>query len=1366
MKESESILFRKQLHSGYILDSIRKQLLIQNEPIDFSSLLFQLSYFEIEYGFEEKPIQDSIITVLENLLSRGLPTLPSVLIEDRFSEIFQITKKELNTKTGEIFYNDTGLIEKNIYQIYKSFFIIDPRINKKNKFDYFIKTWEDHNSSESEELFFHSILPNKFHESLRQLIEPQRSIKSILKYSKREENILESKLGNLQNDFYYQRVDFCFEFPEAKNYSNGIVIEIDGQQHNFEPQITLDKKRDYIINSLGWAPTVRISTEELFSIPIKKIENINDFLKHPYYKIVKENYDNPIWDQEFGLEALQIALSPIAIARIQKSILFLISSGVLKFESNIWNIAIIERDVPCAFLAIKDLIELFVNIFALEGKGRTPPDINLKIYNTKEFKSCKLNEGVETIPIENFELQNSFDIIIDVSVLQRDGFNYPNVINQNQNSNYLKIRSCHSPKEDRLIKSAKPIQYCISEESQPKPLVYFLRNIFRKINFREGQVEILKKTLSLQNVIALLPTGAGKSLTYQMSVLLQPGIALIIDPLKSLMRDQNDNLKAAGLDSTAFINSSIKANERADVSEKMVKGNYQFVFISPERLQIAEFRDYMNSMKDTYFTYCIVDEAHCVSEWGHDFRTAYLRLGKNAKKYCKTLLEKIPIIALTGTASFDVLADVQRELDIGDESAIVAPSKYEREELNFKIINVSEVDIPENADEFTIKELVADNKQIALHNIINDIPNLEWENNYDSIESFFDRKLKYNNSGIIFCPHVGWKFGVKHVTTQLSENYKSINSLIGTYAGSLEDDDLIDLEKVQNDFKNDIISLLVATKAFGMGIDKPNIRFTVHFNMPQSIESFYQEAGRAGRDRDRAYCFILYSPTTITNNSQILTVDKSLMLSFYNNSFRGIEKENQILLELLNEITYPQISINLKLNEIINYFDFPINFALWPKDNPYRIYVNGEEFPKSYGYIDLIDLDIFPETRTNRIIVTHEDAVQILKQILSLLQKKCPLNTSLINWLTKAETVPPHPGFEQLLLTMKDNETRRVVVGFTNDRIQKITNFLAITNHHWNERIVTKANNYCFSAEDFIYNLKKEFWKTTNQDFDFNENQKKQISTWFYQIRDEQDTYKAIYRLSLIGLIDEYEVDYNSKNIITTIIKKPDTNYIETLQSYIGRYVSAEEKSSVPEKIQASQGNTIIQKCCSFLIKFVYSKIAAKRLEAINVMESAIISGLNNGNFEEFINTYFDSRFTPRLRNFLYDYSIEIVWEIIREAGGDPDSVNHIRGACDRLLVENPDNAAFLLLRAFSKFLIPSYNKNEALSDFQKSWLLFKDLKGWSRKEFLLNLSKFYKLTISFDSKLKLYLDKEIFIEHKTWLKTFNETFLKDIKNV
>jgi len=840
------------------------------------------------------------------------------------------------------------------------------------------------------------------------------------------------------------------------------------------------------------------------------------------------------------------------------------------------------------------------------------------------------------------------------------------------------------------------------------------------------------------------------------------------------MKDQNDNLNSAGLDSTVFINSSLKSPiDREDRSEKMVKGFYQFVFISPERLQIPEFRDYLRQMTDTFFTYCVVDEAHCVSEWGHDFRTSYLRLGQNAREYCKTLSKNIPILGLTGTASFDVLADVQRELEINDESAIVAPSKYERKELNFEIIDVGEPEIPEGLeDDRKIKGLVADHKQNALNCYLNDLPHKEWGNGYEfeSIEDFMSSTVDYQNSGLIFCPHVGWKFGVKNIHSEIVTEFSELESSTGIYAGSLGDDDSIDLEEVQNQFKNDDLNLLVATKAFGMGIDKPNIRFTVHFNMPQSIESFYQEAGRAGRDKENAFCSILYSPTTINEkvNGEIssITVDKSLMLSFYYNSFRGIEKEKRIMWELLNEISFPYTKTLDALDEFLFDLNLELKCNVWQMNHHNRLYVNGEHFPESYGYIDLNNENVYPENREDRIILPFSESQDLLLQIKNRLLENCPQNKSLLEWITHQENIEPKPGFEKILSNMEvSDNSKKVVVGFTNDKTRIIADYLAQFDNSWEESMILKANDYCFTPSDFIRNLELEYWKKTNGNFDFNSSQIERISSLFFQIRDQSDTFKSIYRLSVIGIVDDYEVDYRTKTITASISKKSNEDFIGFLKKYVGRYVSTEEKNNVPNQVNEFRGDTVIQKCCGFLADFVYSKIAAKRYEAINVMESAIQSGLNDGNFEEFVNTYFDSKYTSDLRNYLYEYTIDLLWDYLNRTNGDPDSINHLRGACDRLLVENPDNPVLLLMRAFSRLLIPQYNKSDAISDMRKGWKIFIDLKDWERTEYFDHFSRFYEITKSYDSMSVQYLDNEIALDHLNWLTDFNSNFLKGLAN-
>jgi ATP-dependent DNA helicase RecQ len=194
--------------------------------------------------------------------------------------------------------------------------------------------------------------------------------------------------------------------------------------------------------------------------------------------------------------------------------------------------------------------------------------------------------------------------------------------------------------------------------------------------------------------------------------------------------------------------------------------------------------------------------------------------------------------------------------------------------------------------------------------------------------------------------------------------------------------------------------------------------------------------------------------------------------------------------------------------------------------------------------------------------------------------------------------------------------------------------------------------------------------------------------------------------------------------------------------------------------VEVQRGETIIQKCLAVLVDFVYDKIAKKRLESINVMEQAIRTGINGGNFEEFINTYFDSRYTPLLRPYQYEYDISIVWDFIRLTNGDPDAVNHLRGACDRLLIENPDNGALHLLRAFARYLIPHYDKEQARLDFDRGLAIFRDQNKWNRDEYLSTLVCFVDAIIDHDASMRDLLGGILVAEHANWLRQFNVRFL------
>ncbi|MCK4338923.1 MAG: RecQ family ATP-dependent DNA helicase [Candidatus Cloacimonetes bacterium] len=1375
----------KQFHAGYILSSIKESLKNHDDSIDFDNLLKHLSTFDIEFDFDEKNQINSIFSVLNNLISRGLPTFPSIFIENALIKKLKIGKRIISDKTGDITYRLYKKINEKLDLIYKSLFIVDQRIDKSYQPSLDFNSWEKHPGSEYEEIFYNNVLQKIFGEYSQQLIESQREISTILKFSGEKEEKFNKNLGEIKNSFYNQRVDFSFQFPNSSSFKNGLVIEIDGSQHNEPSQITLDKKRDEAVEKNGWDKTIRIKTSEIDNIESDKIESILNFLEHPYAKKIKENFENKIWEKEWGLKALQIALTPLSIARIQKTLIFLIENKALDLKAKKWNIAIIERDVPCGFLAIKDFKILVKNLFDLEGKRRQLPKINLKIYYTPEFTNCILNSNVKTElvnnPINNFRA----DVVLDLSILQRTGFSKieKEFVNKVKYNKKVVIRSVHSIKINHTIKSAKPIKYKIPKEEQPKPLVYFLRNIFRKNAFLPGQVDILRRSLRFKDIIALLPTGAGKSLTYQLSALLQPGVVMIVDPLISLMRDQKENLKDFGIDSTVFINSSLRAIERNDASEKMVKGFYQFIFISPERLQIAKFRKYLSRMDETKFTYVVVDEAHCVSEWGHDFRTAYLRLGKNARKYCHTLVRKrnsegelkdeVPIIALTGTASFDVLKDVKIELgfNINDESSIVRPLKYERKELEYRVIKTDDKKNSRSLPIKLLKETVADKKQEKLFEILNNLPNLKWDNGkYENLSEFFDQRLDYKNSGIVFCPHAKWIFGVKDIYYKFLNINKEFEDITSYYASKLSDE--IELEKIQDQFKKDELLLLVSTNAFGMGIDKPNIRFTIHFNMPQSIESFYQEAGRAGRDKNKAYNFIIYSDTQIKekfrDDEETHTVDKSFMLSFFYNSFRGEEKEKRILYNLFDKIAYPDKRKLDKLIELVEEnFDEDIKFATWFKNGD-RLYVNGPVYPKGYGYIDLNTEECKHQNiALKKILDNDTKAKNFVERVYQFLIKQKRLNNSNKNisfkkWILSRKSKDSIIGIEKTLNGMKLHIPTNIYIGFKNKDFQEVAEILGENDTAWDEDLVSEANGYAFKFDDFKQNLERVYYNKTNKELRFSPEQLTIIDQKYKSIRDKNDTFKAVYRLSIIGVIDDYEVDYKYKIITAKISKKTDEEYIENIKKYKAKYAIKDEINKVKQDILNTEGNTILQKCCNYLIDYVYETIAKKRKNAIDTMEDAIVNGFDNLDyFKSQINTYFDSKYLPELSSSFKENKIETVWYFISEAK-DVDSLKHLEGACRRLLDDNPDSPILILLRSYSRFLL-DINIEQTKLDFAKAWDLLKEQKNWSRNEYMKNFSKFYVYIIKFDKSMEGYLNPILLNEHKNWFKTFNKKIVKGV---
>jgi len=1414
----------KQLQAGYIIDGIAEYLIKSFGKEKVDGLLKQLSFFDTEtISSTGQEIQnpEQILFVANNIISRGLPTRISLDLEKKILEKFKIGS--LNKKQaviGSIKF-DFNFSENFGNKLYRALHIVDPRITLSEINKLKIDTWENHFGSDFEEDFLYNKLPKLVNPFWIQLFESQRELENILRFSTSTDDEIDKFLNGSVNIFNQQMIDFSLEFPYQIFNQRGIIVEIDGSQHEENVQKTVDENRDNATEKAKWKRAIRIKTREWDNIS-EKLNFFKDLESEEYFKLLKINFAEPLSQDKEGLKALQLLLTPFAIARIQKVLIDLLANDKLDLSQEEWNIAVIERDVPGAKLAIDDFFNTLKNLLKLTGENQLLPKINLFVENTPEFENAELKW------INPIDRNKQFDLFIDLAVLQR---NFLSSMDKTVNAKIkVNIRSSHSPKTNRKFLTTELIKYkalgkknrrnneFIEDENQVKTLEKFLQDVFRKQSFRPGQIEIINRAIQTKSVIGLLPTGSGKSLTYQLTALLQPGLSIVVDPIKSLMKDQYEGLIRNWIDCSVYINSSLTQKGRQIAIQKINAATTLFAFISPERLQDDTFRKQLIETSDfnkIYFSYCVIDEAHCVSEWGHDFRTSYLRLGDNARNYCKTKTGKdIPFFALTATASYDVLADIQRELKILDDNAIVRLEKLDRPELQFEIKEViadihSEKGVDyqnhKNLGEVKQAEIISKIRLIPLtiDNFIQDEKIIEEAKNYGlniipdnfSIKSFFIQKGENLNAGLVFCPHSKSYFGVLNgknepgVAPTIAKNFPELK--IGTFVGS-KGDEKIDKENEvsQSEFIQNKIDLLVATKAFGMGIDKPNIRYVVHFNYPSSIESYYQEAGRAGRDRKIAVGVILFNQQEVvaediiqkvTENGEITeelesyrtSIDRGLLQSFHRNNFKGIAKEKILIAELLTEIKFPTKRIINQLEDgIIEEFGVILQLRTYTNKNGRQIlYLNPD-----YGSIYL-DSERFPFYAGNDANTQTPDIVNFIRDYI---QTTKPENQSAFDWLNQFTQSSKQDGIEKLLENPEKPDEFIVLIPFANNTKERIAMFLQSKGIEISERMVDEKQKFCKDIDDFIANLEKCYSKFNNRvNLHIPSELKPTLKKLFLQIREEQDTFKVIYRLSIIGVIDDYTIDYRSDTISAHISRKKKGHYTKQLKNYLLQYNSIEKVEEKLKRLEFYKGSSEIQKCLGFLIKFIYEEIAEQRKEAIKAMEEACKIGLQEDGsrrFKEFIDLYMNSKYArPEYLPSDTEKGLKEDFEIVKkymdlvrtDRGGEINNLKHLRGAATVLLVQRPDNYVFLLLKAFTIFIIEKENEDfikEAQLDFYNGFL---KLSKTGEEDILTikNKVEYFKNKLSdFDTELNLNIAEiEDVLYHKIhtdWIKAFNTKFI------
>lgn len=1069
--------------------------------------------------------------------------------------------------------------------------------------------------------------------------------------------------------------------------------------------------------------------------------------------------------------------TPICIARLQKVIIEALLTGRISIEAKQWKVLVKECDVPCAALAFEDLKMMFNHLTAMtkEYDSMVFPDIELHILS-ENYPTSQLHLRNHTYRrVNQVHREQYFDMVVDIAIDEViDAENVQFSEFKAKNDCYFNVRSSSTIYSAREIYTTdtiiyKPVTEASASEGhiaipdQKAHLVYFLNLLFRKTDFRPGQLPILNRALQNKGVIGLLPTGGGKSLTYQMAALLQPGITVVIDPLKSLMEDQYDGLLATGIDCCTYINSELDSKTRAQHEQLMESSQVIFTFMSPERLCIYEFRERLQNMHElnVYFSYGVIDEVHCVSEWGQDFRFSYLHLGRNLYSYVRAKQKPITLFGLTATASFDVLADVERELSGNgafelDPDTIVRYENSNRLELQYKI---ERVEVEYQVDQYYKPENLLDGypkavnigdswssheqKSKYLTDFIKRIPRyireLQTEDSLarilsrfkerESIEledasvlkvempdDYYVQQEEYNQAGIIFCPHVN----SSGISVSVNSNTLGEICEVGTFSGSSMEGQEMGNQSMENmrKFRDNQVPIMVATKAFGMGIDKPNVRFTVNLNYSSSLESFVQEAGRAGRDRKMALSVIFMSDYNLAR---------------VNKRFPG----------------YSDVLRNIK--------------SRWFKEADLNYILSSFGIDVDSRYIDICN----PLSDIVRLKCNTDNIINDKKQTW-----QCDSNCSKYKECTLRQVDKSMRGWhyqKDLIEYLRNNNIRVPKECFDYQGADYNTVMYFFDNNFKGEfeekkkmvELLAEKEMWYFIGNDRKYKYDKQ---VTVKGFLATVLAAKVGTEVITIISYADDTYadiaKAIYRMCIIGLIDDFTQDYSNNSFRILSTRKKNGQYYERLKEFLMRYYSEDRAENEVEKASVHRGANEIHKCLGYLTEFIYDKVALKRKRAIDDMRNFCMVGIDtskdwkdiNEDLKDEIYYYFNSKYaregyqTDRGEYFsllddtekgkkssfdiLYKYMRVVDSDVIGLSGSPKDNVKHLHGAV-RLIrrSETDTNAALCLLNVFCLLTLKvGSNKNmqeELDTSFIEGYLAFKE-RIQDNDEFFNGIRRFY----------------------------------------
>lgn len=1268
-----------QLHAAYLLDSVKE---LFDKSYFFEKLypiIQQLSYFEADNKSTLTPKDIHPQTaVVHNMITAGRPIRPSEYIEELFAEHLKRTKKVLEADRLCFPFEENDL--KN--ELEAAFYITDPRRALELP------------SGKSEKAQFNKQVIDRFTTATHKafaafFFRNNRPFSSII-----PEN--DHSLTKDEAELVKHTPEYIIELPSAHRGTKGLIIETDPETGMAGMDFLAVEKKKAIAARYGYQYIYAKNGQ----LP-EAVAAFESFTFNDYFDRIRKNYDVPLYGRNTGKDAMQYVLSPIAVARIQKTITEYIFAGKLNPDSKKWTVGVIERDVPAAFAAFEDLRRRYNKVCAFQGVSKSFPEVDLDIYAEADFTDSKLHRagGYKTLSLDEFDSKKDYDLLIDISVLQTKEYGSPTP--RNAAAEAVKIRSSFTRESTHHFYFGKNLNFFSrdpkTESKRKEAFTQVLRDVFRTPDFPEIEMNRLIRSILGDEYVLLYSPLKYSPEAEMLFALFRPGVTVSVLPNDISLLNRFYSVRAKDLHGAFYLNGiQHRIKDKKAVAKRVARREALLLYTTADFVRNPFWLETIEAVKaeGINFSGVFVNGVTAVSEFSADFNPFYKGMVTRLRNILKVKGFGLPVLALGHHCEYAVKEDIKADTGIHEmiEDKPLIPG-FDIQLIETKITGISD---PE-----TILKKTRSAKQKVLLNLLDEL--------YENEKVLVIYPFKSGKNGY-------YSQNAEDDFSDLSNHFSKGEMVLFSENGFWERTrfdaaDYVSSKKAYERFNENRAQIMLATEQIIEALPPKGLRKIVLYNMPSEPETMYKIVTLFWSDSPENMLYILNDESEFINREIIdaatadgkqesmeqvagTASDRYVRGQKARLHFFGRKSDFAVADELLKQISFPERDAKTELEQALwREFELETELYAMPEDEPVRIFAGKDN--KNIGSFDFItdlpnsDYSVYNETFSN----------QVLFFIREWVYKQEEKPNDYLKHFTRKISGTQVPGIEKRFEGLKNGNSTKVKFYLRNNHIAVISD------------LILKHTGFSFDREQLRFLLEtsvseKEFVKRMSKAVDLNVVNRSidlptALKNAYLSYRDVCKTLLAVSRFYDMGLVDDYTADLNSGRIELHITKRTDAFYKGKLKVILSKYLSSEKAEEIYNNLDDYSGDTVIRKVLNFLINFLYDELREQRyyrIDAVSVWLNNLRKHDDNEIRKAELKNYFYTVFSAKYLNSLAEHSIvnetddfeggsfDTVMNFIYKAEYLKNNIEHLYLSSEKAQKVYPDNYIVLLLNAFARF--------------------------------------------------------------------------------